>query len=316
MNSTKFNSEIVSRLRAINEGSTISEPHTVLKNNGVELTGITITPAGSNVGVTIYLEDAYKQFNKGEPIESIVEKISRVASLSPPSDVEGIAEHMHDAEYIRQHLRLKVVNAETNEALLADSVYRRIEDLAAMAVIEVDSNEEGIGTIRITSNMLAELKLTRDEVMKMAMAQNDAIEYSMRSIEETIFELIDADITLDDIPKVGIPMYVITSPSKCHGAAVLASQKQLDKAISVIGEDVYVLPSSIHEVIILPKHLGADLEQLRDIVRAVNTEEVSAEDLLSNEVYEYSSRTHKLVIAGDSLFEEHGYNTPKMAIHM
>lgn len=105
--------------------------------------------------------------------------------------------------------------------------------------------------------------------------------------EEKARELID-----NSSPEM---MYVITNKSKNHGAMAILDKEFVNECIETIGEDFYVLPSSIHELILIPNSGEMDVETLRGMVSEVNRTQVSREERLSDNVYRYSNG--KLVIA-------------------
>ena len=89
-------------------------------------------------------------------------------------------------------------------------------------------------------------------------------------------------------------MYVLTNQSKTNGAGVLVQDGVLEKVGGMIGSDFYVLPSSIHEVLIVPDNGNMRLAELEDMVREVNATQVAPEDLLSDKVQYYDLETKTL----------------------
>ena len=89
-------------------------------------------------------------------------------------------------------------------------------------------------------------------------------------------------------------MYVLTNQSKTNGAGVLVQDGVREKVGGMIGSDFYVLPSSIHEVLIVPDNGNMRLAELEDMVREVNATQVAPEDLLSDKVQYYDLETKTL----------------------
>ena len=100
------------------------------------------------------------------------------------------------------------------------------------------------------------------------------------------------DIDLRDY--VPSDMYILTNETKLNGAACILYENVLYDFAQKLGEDLYILPSSVHEVILLPKLSVFEKDELVNMVREVNTEGVAAEEVLSDHVYEYN-RTQRLI---------------------
>lgn len=83
-------------------------------------------------------------------------------------------------------------------------------------------------------------------------------------------------------------MYVLTNQSKIHGASCILYEDVLRDFSDKLGRDLYILPSSIHEVILLPKTESFDRDGLNCMVQEVNRDGVSMDEVLSDHVYEYN----------------------------
>ena len=92
-------------------------------------------------------------------------------------------------------------------------------------------------------------------------------------------------------------MFIATVPDKNSGAGVLAYQDFMDQAAEKIGGDFYVIPSSIHEILLVPDNGEVQAEGLKEMVQEVNATEVSPEEKLSDNVYHYDSKEHIFELA-------------------
>ena len=86
------------------------------------------------------------------------------------------------------------------------------------------------------------------------------------------------------------PMWVLSNESRVDGAVAIASQETLKAAHEKLGEDFYVLPSSRHEILLVPQSMVTDVEDLKQMVKEVNATEVSKIDKLSDSVYHFNGR--------------------------
>ena len=89
-------------------------------------------------------------------------------------------------------------------------------------------------------------------------------------------------------------MYVLGNERKLFGAAVMLYDGLLEKMSEIIGGDFYLLPSSLHELILIPdegREKGGDLWKM---VCEINETQVEPEDVLTDSVYYYSGKNKRL----------------------
>ena len=108
-------------------------------------------------------------------------------------------------------------------------------------------------------------------------------------------ELSPTDDPFGDDPF--IPMVVVTNDSMSHGAGVIFYKNWLRDTFK---QDLFILPSSVHECILMPFNSDYNVAELKDMVNEVNREVVSEEDFLSNEVYLYKYNEN-IIVKGENL---------------
>ena len=91
-------------------------------------------------------------------------------------------------------------------------------------------------------------------------------------------------------------MYVLSNQKRVFGAAGLLYDRVLSDAGVRLEDDFYVLPSSVHEVILVPDHVAGSEKELRIMVHEVNHTQVEPEEILSESVYHYDRKKHSLSI--------------------
>ena len=278
----------------------------VNKNNGLVLTGLTILKKDCNIAPTIYLNQAFEQYQEGRSMESICREIIRVYeehAVHTDFDVSYVT----DFAKVQSRICYKLVNAEKNEALLADAPHVMLEDLAVIFYILVNRDSEGTGTITVRNNMLSYWGVDADTLYELALANTQRMfrgsVQSMASVmteilshkldEECAREFFDMMVGEDDM----IPMYVCTNTDKLNGAGVILYQGLLQEFADRVDSDFYILPSSIHETLLIPADGGMDIEYLKDMVRTVNRTEVAPDEILSDSVYYYNRSTDRVEIA-------------------
>lgn len=275
----------------------------VNKNNGLVLTGITILRKDCNIAPTIYLNQVFEQYQEGRTLESICREFIRVYEehkVEMDFDVNCVT----DFSKVQSRICYKLINAEKNEVLLTDAPHILLEDLAVIFYILVSSDAEGTGTVTIRNNMLELWNVNADTLYELALANTQRLfrgtVQSMANVmmdilskqmdEESAMEFFDMMVGEDDV----IPMYVCTNTMKLNGAGVILYNGLLQEFADRVGSDVFILPSSIHETLLIPTNADMDVEYLRDMVRTVNRTEVAPDEILSDNVYYYSRLTDRV----------------------
>lgn len=296
----EFKKQLLKKLEelTIDKSLEISNKET-LKNNGRKLDGLVLQTEGSQIAPVVYVEDFYEKYLSGIKIDDIAEQIIFIADNAMTEDnIPVVSTICWDG--IRDDLYVSVVNADANEELLKETPHRRIEDLAVFAKIKIDEFDGGERSIRITNDVLSLIKKTKDEVLNQALINSEKLEFECKSMKEMLFGIIEPTSEMLDemFPVVNEPpMYVVTTKNSINGASILACRQALDNIINKIGDDCYILPSSIYEVLLVPKSAGVELESLQNMVHEVNFTEVEPGEILSDNVYQYDRKNKRLTIA-------------------
>ena len=262
------------------------EVKTVAKNNGLILTGICVNRENSHIAPVVYLNELFERYQNGCPIGDVLEIIAKRCAESEESKKFFDVGMMSEFETAKSRIRPKLICKEWNEEFLKDKVYTELLDLAVIYQICLDESERGLATVTINKSFLKNWDVSIEEIHQAAvdnmMTQTPCEFKSMMEIMR--------DITGDPLPDDYLPdvMWVLTNSKKVNGAACLLDKQMLDIIESRIGS-FFILPSSVHEVIVLPDN-GADTITLRNMVMDVNESQVSIDDRLSDHVYRYDSK--------------------------
>ena len=108
----------------------------------------------------------------------------------------------------------------------------------------------------------------------------------------------EASDTLRDEPYPGSTMLVLTNNVQLNGAAALFYPGVMDQAAERLGGDFIVLPSSTHEVIMIPADGMTDFRSLEQMVKDINRSQVAPEERLSDHVYPQCKNPHLLFCIG------------------
>lgn len=271
-----------------------------LKNNGVERTAITAAAPQWRGGPNIYLEGFYEEYkNRGRGIEEIAGEVYRQL-IEHVDDLKDVRlDGLRKWDEARPRIYAKLINFENNIELLKWKPYRKFLDLAAVYYVQVEGFKDGgTGAFLVNDSHMSAWGQT-EEGLYSAAVQN------MRLSGEPVFESME-EILGQMMPEfqpplpAGAPevkMYVLTNQKQIFGAAELLDNGTLKQVSDELGGDFIVLPSSLHECIILPAGEAVSYQELADMVAGVNINAVSIEERLSDHVYLYEHKEGLLRIA-------------------
>ena len=277
------------------EGGNITINH-VIKNNGCEMDGLVIMEKGKDIAPTIYLDSFYELYTNGENIKNIIRQIELIYEQNK-NNVTFDVNILKHFDTIKDKIVYKVVNYRSNEKLLEQVPHKRILDLAVVFYCLLDNEYGRSATALIYNNNLKNWNVTIVDVYKAALKNTPDLLHSKISSMAALFEKCGVNVDGEEVDlKDYVPsdMYVLTNESKLNGAACILYENVLYDFAQKLGADLYILPSSVHEVILLPKLSMFEKDELVNMVKEVNTEGVAADEVLSDHVYEYN-RTERLI---------------------
>lgn len=279
----------------------------VLKNNGLTKDAILIKKADSNLAPNIYLEYFYERFCECESMDEISEEIINAYHEAITQKPQAIGDSF-DFEMYRQKLFLRIVHFESNKKLLENVPHIPYLDLAITFHCMVSDHTMEMQFFTITNMLLKEWGISVNELYHIALentqqlfpAHIDTLEHIMELLlwkkdsYQSVFHNTNFETELSNIPdSKELQMLVMTNQYGLNGAAVILYPNLLADLAKKLQSDLYLLPSSIHEFIVLPANddLYSDLSRM---VSEVNTQEVSQDEILSNHVYFYDWKEQAL----------------------
>ena len=267
----------------------------IIKNNNTHLDGLTILSDTLNISPTIYLNYYYRQYLKGKTMDEIYREILTVYRENTPRNNIDIS-FFTDYEKVKKRIVFKLINYDRNKALLDKIPYIRYLDLAIVFNCLVTSDANGSATILIYNHHLAFWNITKDDLYTLAMQNTPKLlTYDLRNMTDVLEELmsdaaLESDITDIELP---IPMYVLSNTCKLNGSSCILYKNLLPMLGKKLDSDFYILPSSIHEVLLIPAY-EHNSEELTKMVREVNATQLANEEILSDHVYYFCRETGKL----------------------
>lgn len=265
----------------------------VRKNNGVEDQAIVIREPGTNISPMIYIDSfleriAACEIGIGEAALAIVQIYRQSCGNE---SVLGIVKNLSRKD-ILENVVYQVIGKESNSELLLRLPYKEFLDLAAVYRVIINMDDSWVSSFEVSLRLCDRYEISLEELDAAAMANTRE-----KIIVQTMDSLLEEICGGMEDEKLGFPlMLVVTNMNKRYGAAALLCADVFEKLSNELGCDLYVLPSSIHEVIAVPTY-GAEAGCLRDMVTDINASYVDTHEVLSNSVYRYSRITGRFDIA-------------------
>ena len=261
-------------------------PRRERKNNSVILDGIMLQRGNERVVPNIYLNHYYARYCDGMEAGAIAEQILALCE-EKREEIDELAQRLDfSPEYIREHLYYRLIGREQNEALLQEIPHRCYLNLAVVYYWVVYEEEEQLGSIMMTQRQMERLGWTEELLMQTAQENTPRL-FPMvtKGMEEIVGELL--------MQQSEQPILVLSNEKGINGAACLLYPGMLKGVEEKMQGSFYVLPSSIHELIVIPDN-GTPAARLCEMVYCINRTQLPWEDVLSDAVYYYSQETKEL----------------------
>lgn len=257
--------------------------HAAEKNNGVCRTGLMMTKQGINVSPTIYLEEYFRQYECGMDLEEIVQEVLELYEkirLRKPWKEQKFS----GCEDIREKIIYRLISKSANGDLLKKVPYVPYLDLAVVFYVLLEAAKYGTVTMLVRKEHMEKWNVTPEDLYRMAGENTPRLlPYEFQTMGQVLEEM-----NVYSIEECEDMLYVLSNQNRSFGAAAILYPGRLDQIGRLLGENYYVLPSSIHEVIMVPESKAADRAELRKMVTEINHTQVEAEEVLSNHVYYYN----------------------------
>lgn len=307
-------------------GESIVRVKTVTKNNNVRMKAVSIERKGEIAAPTIFLDGYFEEYKKGKSVDCIIEEIVQIYNNGIERFNGFSTKDFADFEKIKQHLYYKIINFEMNRDMLKKVPHYSFLDFAIVFYIEIESSKDGQATALIYNTHMESWNKTKEQIKEYAFHNTwDKYPYVIKRMEDIISDMILGDIISDfengtdgiseelvydgysynevedmvreevENLKVSddIEMYVLTNTEKYNGATCITYPGVLKEFAREKNSDLYVIPSSIHEAIIV---VGTEWnkETINTIINEVNAKQVDPVEVLSDHVYIFSRELETL----------------------
>lgn len=262
----------------------------VTKNNDVELTGIAITRQEDSIFPTIYLEGLYEEFRKGARLSALVEKIINCHEEQSMA-LELDMDFFRDYDRVKDRIFYKLVSFEKNKKFLKDAPHLQWNGLAIVFYYALEEDVMEGGSIAVKRQHMLMWKQNAESLYRLA-ARNTkrSMPELLVSMRDLVMELTGVWIREEDT----VPMYVLTNQDKRFGAAAMLYSERIGELAQRLGSDLLILPSSIHEVLLIPDNDSRKYDFYRQMVEEVNRTQVEPEEVLSYGLYRYCRKNSEI----------------------
>lgn len=247
---------------------------TIVEKNGINKTGVQIM-TGNNVGMIFYPNDY--GLSESEIIKAI---ISHIDNNNEYQDMlKGGISDVKDRLYL-------CIQPYVDNANYITRPYLDIQQY-----VRFNMNDEM--STKVTQSLIDMWGINEDELFRIA-RENTKKSISIKPIG---MALTDLGMGLEDLEDSHIIYPIVFTINKyMYGASSMLITEELDRLAIGINSDLYILPSSIHECLLIPEDIVEDVASLKQMVLEVNDQEVSKEEFLSNSVYKYMRELYKVYI--------------------
>lgn len=275
-----------------------------MRNNGILEKSIKVDIPGCNMSPSIGTLSIYEHYREFDDMEKIVSALSKKIIEDKNRQIDTMS--VLSKENILNSTYLMVINAKSNQKLLSETPHYFIAEgeLAVIPRLNISITDKS-GFIILKNDLLPKLQMTGDEILQIAKLNTSSQNlFEINSLlSETMQAMTDngediADDFSEFFTEITPKAFVVNNKDKKLGACCLVCPEVIGTAIEKMGFDCYILPSSIHEVILVEKKGNADeIEELRDMVKQVNRQSIPAAEILSDKVFVYNQKTKKIEIA-------------------
>ena len=253
----------------------------VTKNNDLVLDGLVIKATDTNIAPTIYLNGYYERYEDGamnldDVVESIIDTYSRHNSVT--FDISTFT----DFDAVKNRICYKLVNTASNKKLLEDVPHRELFDLSIVYYVVVSVEANVTGSIIIHNNHIKLWDITENDLYEFASDNTKRLlPAGIKSMFDTLSEMVD----MEDLPNTDDFMYVLTNKEKLQGASTILYPDVLSTFAMKKNANLWLIPSSIHEWIIIPDDGNMNRETLSMMIQEVNSTQLAVDEILSDHPY-------------------------------
>lgn len=277
----------------------------ILKNNGLEQDGLYIQKEDSPFAPVICLAPYYEEAKKGIPVEELAERFLDFSSAQNQFCPE-LDRWIYDFSQVSERVAFRFISVQDNKSLLSSVPHIPFLDLALVFYLILEQMEDGQMTVLIHNEHAALWHTDAEELCQLALKNTPSLlPYKLEPLENSIFPVFSdtsektfhTEEIYDQSGNVSADgLYILTNSMGINGAACMLYPDVLKNFAALVKDDLFILPSSIHEVLLSPVKTSLSIEEINQMIEEINELEVSPEERLSNHAYYYNAARCQIVI--------------------
>ncbi len=284
----------------------------VAKNNDTKLKGLIIVEQGTNIHPTVYLECFYEQYKTGRTLGEIEDNVLQIYQ-------ENRREEQFDITFftkwnvMKDRVIYKLVSYDRNRELLKEVPHRKFLDLAIVYECFLGMNDGGGASILIHNSHLDMWKVTADELHTTAFRNTPGLMgHSFLKMDEVLQKLMDGEKEeglleglrgAEEAESISLPLYVLTNRYQLHGNGCILYRNLLKEIAEEWGCDICIIPSSVHETILMPMDKVESYGEMAQIICEVNRTAVMPDEIFSDHPYLFVRETGKITMQEEKDYE-------------
>lgn len=282
----------------------------ITKNNDTKYKTLAVAGQDTNLHLSIYMDGFYDRYAAGTPLAEVEESIFYVWKENRTGEKFDSA-RFTEWKNVKERIIYKLVSLSRNRELLKDIPHRSLPHLDLAIVYEcfMGAGREGNCVILIYENQLKLWGVTADELYETAVRNTpELMGYRFSSMSEVLWELMgngEDALEQEDLQELDgeCPMYILTNRYKFHGAGCILYKNLLMEIAEKWDDDICILPSSIHETMLVPAAAAGSGEKISEMVRVVNQTQLSPEEVLSDHAYKFVRKTGEIIMQEEKDYE-------------
>lgn len=284
------------------------------KDNGMIKTGIVFFHSGKKPGSWVCVDDFFEEADtEKRTVTEIKETVSKIA-LESMENMERTKFELKNFESIEPFLSVKLVNTKANREMLSIMPHRKVEDLSLIFILRFQGTEKNVyGDMPVTYGLAQHWGKSREELYVTAM--KNAMRKDAPLLEDTLEVLAEATgqgtgrhnylYETHPVKETEIISFMLTNESRTYGAAAILYPGVREKIDRIFSEGFYIIPTSVHEVLIASKGCGKSSRELGELVREMNLSgDMERDEYLSDRIYSYDRKKKIICQVMDSVKKE------------
>ncbi|MCH5252111.1 MAG: hypothetical protein J1F22_03970 [Lachnospiraceae bacterium] len=302
MTKEQFTEQLTERMQELLSSEGYEVSHDVfMKNNDVSRYGIVIQKQGELISPTIYIENYYDDYiHMKLTMDEITNQLLSI--------LHNIREHAEqydslamDFESCQDKIIYRLISTKKNQKILRGIPHIPFLNMSITFAVVCNLSSDGLESLRISNELLEKWDVSVKQLYQLAKENTPRI-FPVRidSLEKIIFSYLGMErealpISEDQLGKKETPLLLITNESGINGASVLLYEDLIQELAEKYKSNLYILPSSVHEIIVIPGDDIKMLPGLATMVADINKKHVSREEVLADTAFYYDWKEKKFI---------------------